>query len=60
MIIEISSVKGNSGSGSPVFSKPGQSHNKMYIVFNNAPHRKPIPEETTFDYQRWKNDMAEM
>ena len=61
MLIEISSIKGNSGMGSPVFSKPGQMQNTMYKVFNKeSKPLPPPPEEVEFDFQTWKQDMAEM
>lgn len=60
-LIEISGIKGNSGQGSPVFSKPGLSYNKMSMAFNKASMpRKPVPEEEPFDYAKWQNDMAEI
>ena len=60
-VIEISSIKGNSGQGSPVFSKPGLMHNTMYIAFNKESEpKKAPPEEQSFDYQIWKNDMNEI
>lgn len=60
-LVEISGIKGNSGQGSPVFSKPGLSHNKMYMAFNKeSMPRKPVPEEQPFDYDKWRNDMAEI
>ena len=61
MLIEISSVKGNSGQGSPVFSKPGRMQNTMYMVFNKeSKPRPPIPEEVDFDFHTWKRDMVEI
>ena len=61
MLIEISSIKGNSGAGSPVFSKPGLMHNTMYMAFNKESKPRPHPiEETEFDFNTWKKDMAEM
>ena len=61
MLIEISSIKGNSGAGSPVFSRPGLMHNTMHMAFNKeSMPRKSIPEEANFDYEKWKTDMAEM
>ena len=61
MLIEISSIKGNSGQGSPLFSRPGLMHNTMHMAFNkgSAP-RKPPTEEQPFDFQKWKQDIAEM
>ena len=61
MLIEISSIKGNSGAGSPVFSKPGLMHNTMYMAFNKDSKPRPPPvEEGEFDFHTWKRDMAEM
>ena len=61
MLIEISSIKGNSGQGSPVFSKPGLMHNTMYMAFNKeSMPRKTTQEETHFDFAKWKEDMAEI
>ena len=61
MLIEISSIKGNSGEGSAVFSKPGQMQNTMYKVFNKESQpRKPAQEEVPFDYHKWKKDVSEM
>ena len=61
MLIEISGIKGNSGQGSPVFSKPGQMHNTMYMVFNKeSMPRKPPTEEVPFDYNRWKQDIKDI
>jgi len=51
MLVEISTVKGNSGQGSSVFSKPGLMQNTMFKVFNKeSMPRKPPPEEVPFDY----------
>ena len=45
-VIEISSIKGNSGQGNPMFSKPGLMHNTMYMAFNKeSMPRKAPPEE---------------
>lgn len=42
MLIEISTIKGNSGAGSPVFSKPGLMHNTFHMAFNKeSKPRKP-------------------
>ena len=64
MLIEISSIKGNSGPGpypSAVFSKPGMMQNTMYKVFNKATQpSKPAQEEVPFDYHKWKKDVSEM
>lgn len=61
MLVEISGIKGNSGQGNPVFSKPGLMHNTMYMAFNKeSMPRKPAPEEVPFDYNKWKDDIAEV
>ena len=61
MLIEISSIKGNSGQGSPVFSKPGLMHNTMYMAFNKeSMPRKPPQEEAPFDFRKWKQDIADI
>ena len=54
MLIEVSSIKGNSGAGSPVFSRPGLMVNTMHMAFNKeSMPRKTPPEETPFDYHKW-------
>lgn len=61
MLIEISSIKGNSGQGSPVFSKPGLMHNTMYMAFNKESHpRKVAVPDEPFNYERWKHNMSEI
>lgn len=61
MLIQISSIKGNSGAGSPVFSKPGLMHNTMYMAFNKeSKPRQQVIEEESFDYQKWKQDISEI
>ena len=55
MLITTSRIKGNSGAGSPVFSKPGLMHNTMYMAFNKeSKPRPPAVEEKEFDYNEWK------
>ena len=45
-VIEISNIKGNSGAGNAMFSKPGLMHNTMYMAFNKeSMPRKTPPEE---------------
>lgn len=60
-IIEISSIKGNSGQGSPVFSKPGLMHNTMFKAFDKeSGTRKAPPEELPPDFENWKSDLDEI
>lgn len=52
MLIEISTIKGNSGAGSPVFSSSGLMHNNFHMAFNKeSKPRSPPPEEQPFDYK---------
>ena len=61
MLIEISSIKGNSGAGSPVFSRPGLMVNTMHMAFNKESlPRKTPDEEQAFDYNKWKADIVEI
>jgi len=61
MLIEISAIKGNSGAGSPVFSKPGLMHNTFHMAFNKeSMPRKPPTEEVPFCASKWKDDIAEI
>lgn len=58
MLIEISTIKGNSGAGSPVFSKPGLMHNTFHMAFNKeSKPRKPQVEESGFDFLKWKESI---
>ena len=60
-MIEISSIKGNSGAGNPVFSKPGQMHNTLFMAFNKETiPRKVSPEVQEFNYQTWQGDLIEI
>ena len=61
MLIEISTIKGNSGAGNPVYSKPALMDNTFHMAFNKtrSPLKSP-PEETGFDFRKWKESIVEM
>ena len=61
-IIEINSVKGNSGAkANAVYSKPGKMNNYTHMEFAQDKMEPPEPkEEEGFDYEKWKHDVSEM
>lgn len=61
-LIEINSIKGNSGKGNSMFSKSGRMHNIQHKDFNTVDksNRKPLfTKQPTppFDLGKWNNFM---
>ena len=60
MIITIEKLKGNSGQGSPLYSRKGLMDNTKHMVFNKeSNYVRPLKEEESDDPQKWMDDVKE-
>lgn len=60
MLITIDTINGNSGQGSPLFSRPGKHHNNEFKVFQSPLPARILSENVAVNEKMQSNDLAKL